>query len=389
MTDQNQEIELTILMPCLNEADSLPYCLEKARFFLHQNNIQGEIIISDNGSTDNSVNISLEQNAIVVSEPEKGYGNAIMKGIEKSRGKFIIIGDADDSYDFSDLMPFLELLRKGNDMVIGNRFKGGIKKNAMPFLHKYFGNPFLSFVGRIFFKINIKDFHCGLRGIVKTKFEQLDIKSTGMEFASEMIVKAALNNYKIAEMPIVLYPDKRNRPSHLKTWSDGWRHLRFLLLYSPKWLFLFPGIVLMIFGIAGTVLLSMGPIRLANKNFDVHTMLYTSAFILMGFQFIFFYLFSRVYAVTHGLLPLKNKFLKNFNKYFKMEKGILTGTLLIIGGIFLFLKSFIYWKNSDFGNLDPVIVLRWVTPSTILIVLGLQIITSSFYLSIILIKSRN
>jgi glycosyltransferase involved in cell wall biosynthesis len=384
-----QTPELSIVIPCLNEAKSLPYCLHKAFSFISENKIVGEVILVDNGSTDDSASIAKQLNAIVVKESEKGYGSALMTGIKHAKGKYIIIGDADDSYDFSDLMDFLLLLRQGNELVIGNRFKGGIKKGAMPFLHRYVGNPFLSFIGKLFFKIPVNDFHCGLRGFHREAILKLDLRTTGMEFASEMIVKAALNNLKITETPVILYPDKRNRKSHLRTWRDGWRHFRFLLLYSPRWLFLYPGIFLLILGLICSLLLIPGTVILGTKRLDVHTLVYTSAFILAGFQFITFYIFSKLYAFTHGLLPANEKFLLRVKKYFRLEIGVLTGIICITTGILLMIRSFLYWKHEHFGNLDPVVVLRWVIPSSTMIILGLQIIMTFFYLSFLSIKSKS
>lgn len=385
---QNETVELTILMPCLNEEKSLAYCLQKAFSFLAEHQIQGEVIVVDNGSSDNSPLIAEQFHSILVTEHEKGYGSAIRSGIENANGKYIIIGDADASYDFSVLMPFLELLRNGNDLVIGNRFRGGIKEGAMPFLHRYLGNPLLSFIGRRFFNIRLGDFHCGLRGVVKESYNRLDLRTTGMEFASEMIVKAALNKMKIAETPVTLHPDKRDRRSHLRTWQDGWRHLRFLLLFSPRWLFLVPGIFLMILGLMGTTILVFGPVQLGNKKLDVHTLVYTSGFILLGFQLISFYIFSRTYAAIHGLWPGQGRFLDRFSKYFNLEKGIFFGFILFIAGLLLMIKSFLYWQQTRFGDLDPVIVLRWVIPSVVLLVLGVQVVISFFYLSFLTIKSR-
>lgn len=382
------EIELSIVMPCLNEEEALPHCLVKAFSFLERNKLHGEVLVVDNGSTDNSAGIALKHNAILIKENNKGYGSAIMAGIKSARGKYIIIGDADDSYDFSDIMKLLELLRQGSDLVIGNRFKGGIKKNAMPFLHRYVGNPLLSFFGRVFFRIQIKDFHCGLRGLKKEAYERLDLKTTGMEFASEMIVKAALNKFIISETPVCLYPDKRNRHSHLKTWHDGWRHLRFLLLYSPRWLFFIPGCLLMLIGLVGTVLLALGPVYIGDKKLDVHTLVYSAGFILLGFQLISFYFFSRIYAAVHGLWPVQEKVLQRFNHIFRLEKGILTGIVLIAGGILLMVKSFLYWRNTHYGNIDPVVVLRWVVPSVVLLILGVQLIVSFFYIGFLTIKSK-
>jgi glycosyltransferase involved in cell wall biosynthesis len=385
---QPDQIEVSIVMPCLNEAEALPYCLAKAFSFFEKNNINGEVLVVDNGSSDQSSNIAVKHGAIVVRENNKGYGAAIMAGIAKAKGKYIIIGDADDSYDFCDVMSFVELLRQGNDIVIGNRFKGGIQEGAMPFLHRYIGNPLLSFLGRAFFHIRIGDFHCGLRGIKKDSYPQLDLKTTGMEFASEMIVKAALNKMKLTETPVVLYKDKRNRKPHLKTWQDGWRHLRFLLMYSPVWLFFIPGFFLMVVGLIGTVLLALGPVYIGSKKLDVHTLVYSAGSIILGFQFISFYFFSRLYAAVHGLWPGQEKFLRSFNRVFRLEKGIATGLIFIAGGIILMIKSFLYWRHTHFGDIDPVIVLRWVIPSMVLMILGVQLAISFFYLSFLTIKSK-
>lgn len=382
------DVEISIVMPCLNEAESLPHCLVKAFAFLETNNLCGEVIVVDNGSSDDSSLIAIAFKAIVVEESKRGYGAAIMAGVAAAKGKYIVIGDADDSYDFSSLMPFIELLQKGNELVVGNRFKGGIHQNAMPFLHRYIGNPVLSFIGKTFFKVPITDFHCGLRAIRKECYDRLDLRTTGMEFASEMIVKAALHKLTIAETPVVLHQDKRNRPSHLNTWQDGWRHLRFLLLYSPRWLFLIPGMVLLLLGVCGTIILALGPLNIGSKRLDIHTLVYTSGFILLGFQFVSFYIFSRLYAAIHGLLPGQERFLNDFNERFSLEKGIVVGVTLFIGGLFLMIKSFLYWRLTHFGNLDPVVVLRWVIPSVVLLVLGMQLVISFFYLSFLTIKSK-
>lgn len=382
------EIEISIVMPCLNEAESLPYCLVKAFSFLTASGLKGEVIVVDNGSTDGSDGMAKKHGATVVKESTQGYGAAIMAGAQEAAGKYIIIGDADDSYDFGHLMPFVDLLKQDYDLVVGNRFKGGIKKNSMPFLHKYVGNPVLSLIGRLFFGTPVNDFHCGLRAIKKESYHRLDLKTTGMEFASEMIVKASLHKLRITETPVVLHRDKRSRPSHLNTWQDGWRHLRFLLLYSPKWLFLFPGLLLMLTGIAGTVVLAIGPVEIGNKKLDVHTLVYTAGFVLLGFQFISFYFFSRLYAAVHGLWPGQEKFLQTFTERFTLEKGIVAGGSLVLGGVYLMAKSLLYWRHTHFGNIDPVVVLRWVVPSVALLVLGTQLALSSFYLGFLTIKSK-
>jgi len=383
-----QTPEVSIVIPCLNEASSLPYCLQKANDFLSGNSIKGEVIVVDNGSTDESVSIARQYNARVIAEPNKGYGNALMAGFVNANGKYVVMGDADDSYDFSNLMPFVELLREGYDLVNGNRFKGNIQKNAMPFLHRYLGNPVLNFIAKRFFSICVSDFQCGLRGFARESILQLDLRTTGMEFSSEMIVKASLADLRMTEIPVTLSPDKRYSPSHLRTWRDGWRYLRFLLLYSPRWLFLFPGLLLLLMGVLGSAILVISPIRIGDKTLDVHTLIYTSGCILIGFQFVFFYFFSRLYATTHGLLPDRHNFLETFTRYFRLERGIAIGLILFLSGIGLFIKSFLYWKQYHFGNLDPMVVLRWVVPSCVLLVLGLQIIISFFYLSFLTIKSK-
>lgn len=383
-----QNPELSIVMPCLNEADSLAFCLEKALAFLRDNNVDGEIIVSDNGSKDDSARIARSYPVLLVQEPQPGYGRAIMAGIHAASGKYLIVGDADDSYDFYNLLPMLEQLRKGGDMVIGNRFKGGIRQGAMPFLHRYIGNPALSYIGRLFFKIPIGDFHCGLRGFSRACFDRLGLRTTGMEFASEMIVKAALLEMNVTETPVVLSKDKRNRPSHLRTWRDGWRHLRFLLLYSPKWLFFIPGCMLLILGLLGSAMLVAGPVHLGAMRLDVHTLVYTSSCILLGFQLVSFYVFSRVYLVTHHFLP-PGKTNPQWPAFFSLERGIGLGILLIAAGFFLNVKSILYWQRAGFGDISPELVLRWVIPSAVFILLGVQLIISCFYLSIISIKSKD
>ena len=277
-------MELTILMPCLNEVETLASCIRKSFKFLKENEIKGEILIADNGSTDGSRNIAKKEGARLIDIPVKGYGSALIGGIRSAKGKYIVMGDADDSYDFTTLMPFIEKLRKGYELVMGNRFKGGIEKGAMPPLHKYFGNPLLSGIGRLFFKTEIRDFHCGLRGFSKQSMISLDLSALGMEFASEMVVKSILNNLKVTEVPIRLFKDGRTRPPHLKSWSDGWRHLKFLLMFSPKWLFLYPGLFLIILGSIGTVVLTITPVKLNNVSLDVHTMLYCVLMVILGVQ---------------------------------------------------------------------------------------------------------
>ena len=372
-------------MPCLDEAETLAICIKKAQRFFEREKISGEVIIADNGSTDGSQQIAKDLDATVVNVPLKGYGSALRGGIEASNGKYIIMGDADDSYDFNNLMPYLLKLREGYDLVMGNRFKGGIKKGAMPFLHRYLGNPVLSFIGRLFFKSNIGDFHCGLRGFSKEAYYKMELKTTGMEFASEMIVKASLKNLKIAEVPTILSPDGRSRPPHLNTWRDGWRHLRFLVLYSPNWLFLIPGMILMIVGLITSTLLLFGPVKIGTINFDVHTLLFTSGFVLIGFQFILFYGLTKVFTVENGLLPKSKKYDRLF-KFIDLEKGLVVGIILVITGIALSISAYSDWQAVSFGDIENPALFRRIIPAVTLTLLGVQIILFSLFFSILGLK---
>ncbi|WP_299224844.1 glycosyltransferase [uncultured Psychroserpens sp.] len=382
------KIELSIVMPCLNEAETLATCITKAQTFLTSNQVSGEIIIADNGSTDGSIDIAKSHNARLVHVKQKGYGSALRAGINASNATYTIMADADDSYDFSHLMPFLKELRNGYDLVMGNRFKGGIEKNAMPFLHQYLGNPVLSFIGRLFFNIKIGDFHCGLRGFLNEAYAKLDLRTTGMEFASEMIVKAKLNKLKITEVPTKLSKDGRTRTPHLNTWSDGWRHLRFLILYSPKWLFLYPSIIMLLFGITTSVFLIFRPIAFNHITFDIHTLLYTSSITLIGFQFFIFYALTKIFAVENGLLPKSSRY-TNLFKYLNLEKGLTLGLVLFVIGIVLSIKGLFFWEAVGFGTLtNPSDTLRIVIPAVFTILLGIQIILFSLFFSILSLKSQ-
>lgn len=377
--------EFSIVMPCLNEAETLAICIEKAQDYFKREGINGEVIIADNGSTDGSQEIAIKLNARVVDVPEKGYGSALNGGITAANGTYIIMGDADDSYDFSALNAYKEKLREGNDLVMGNRFKGGIKKGAMPPLHKYLGNPVLSFIGRLFFKSKIGDFHCGLRGFSKEAYGIMDMKTTGMEFASEMIVKASLKNLKIAEVPTILSPDGRSRPPHLNTWRDGWRHLRFLLLYSPQWLFLTPGIFLMITGLVLSAFLMSGPLRIASTTFDVHTLLFSTGIALIGFQFVLFYGLTKVFTVENNLLPKSKKYDKLF-KSITMEKGLILGFLLVFVGIMLSVNAYANWQEINFGDITGNSTLRIVIAAVTTMIFGVQVILFSLFFSILGLK---
>ncbi|HEV8429633.1 MAG TPA: glycosyltransferase family 2 protein [Pyrinomonadaceae bacterium] len=381
-------IELSILMPCLNEAETLATCIEKSKKALSLLCVDGEIVIADNGSQDGSPEIATALGARVIHVPEKGYGSALLAGIKAARGKYIIMGDADDSYDFSNLGPFLEKLRAGYDLVMGNRFKGGIAPNAMPPLHRYLGNPVLTGIGRLFFNSPCGDFHCGLRGFSKAAIQRLDLCTTGMEFASETVVKASLHGLRITEVPTTLSVDGRSRPPHLRSWRDGWRHLRFLLLYSPRWLFLYPGLLLMLLGAVVSGWLLLGPRVVDGVTLDIHTFLYGVMAIIIGYQTVIFAVFTKVFAITEGLLPEDPRLTTMF-RYIQLETGIVAGSLMLLGGIGLSVYALTFWGATSFGPLDPSRTLRLVIPAVTMIALGLQTVLSSFFLSILGMKRHS
>ena len=379
--------ELTILMPCLNEAETLATCITKAMTSLQNLKIDGEVLIADNGSTDGSQQIATSLGARVVQVERKGYGNALMRGIATARGKYVIMGDSDDSYDFTSLGPFVEKLRAGYDLVMGNRFLGGIQPGAMPPLHRYLGNPVLTSIGRLFFKSPSGDFHCGLRGFNREAMLALDLRTTGMEFASEMVVKSTLHDLRITEVPTTLQPDGRSRPPHLRSWRDGWKHLRFLLLYSPRWLFLYPGILLMFVGLVVALALMQGPIFIGGLAFDAQTLLYAAAAIILGFQAIAFGVFTKVFAISEGLLPEDPKL--TFSKIkLNLEKGLIVGAALIITGLVCSVYSVLTWKHSSFGALDPTRTLRIIIPAITALIIGVQIVFSSLFLSVLGLRRR-
>jgi glycosyltransferase involved in cell wall biosynthesis len=380
-------MELTILMPCLNEAETLPVCIEKASRFMHRQGIDGEVLIADNGSTDGSPQIAGENGARVIHVEQPGYGAALRGGIEAANGRFVIMGDADDSYDFSRLEAFVERLRAGYQLVMGNRFQGGIAPGAMPPLHRYLGNPVLSFVGRLFFNSPARDFHCGLRGFDREAILALDLVTPGMEFASEMVVKASLLGMQVCEVPTTLSPDGRSGAPHLRSFRDGWRHLRFLLLFSPRWLFLYPGLVLMLVGIGLGAWLLPGPRAFFGVVLDVHTLLYAAIAILIGFQLVAFGLFSKFFAVSHGLHP-RGQALQRFLGVVTLEVGLLVGLALVLLGLGIGLYAVWLWDQRSFGVLDPQRTLRWVIPSAVCLALGVQIMFSSFFLSVLGLRRR-
>ncbi len=377
--------ELTILMPCLDEAATVGRCIARARAFLERAGIAGEVLVADNGSADGSARLAQEAGARVVQVPERGYGAALAAGIAAARGRYVIMGDADDSYDFSRLEPFVDKLRQGYPLVMGNRFKGGIRPGAMPALHRYLGNPALSFLGRLFFGARVGDFHCGLRGFDRDAVMSLSLKTQGMEFASELIVKAALAGWRIAEVPTELHPDGRGRAPHLRSWRDGWRHLRFLLLFSPRWLFLYPGIVLVALGSALTTALYFTPLRVLGAGLDIHSMLYASAAALLGLQLCLFALFARVSAQNAGLLP-RQPALDGVLRVLTLERGLLLGLAVALAGIAWSAAAFWQWREAGFGPLDPRVVMRDTIPATALMIGGMELMLASFLLSVLRLK---
>jgi glycosyltransferase involved in cell wall biosynthesis len=380
-------IELSIIMPCLNEAETLEPCIRKALAYLERAQIRGEVVIGDNGSTDGSQKIALACGARVVKIEQHGYGAALYGATLASRGRYIIMGDSDSSYDFSNLNPFVSKLREGYDLVMGNRFAGGIQQGAMPWKNRYIGNPILSAIGRIFFHSRAKDFHCGLRAYSRDAFARMDLRTTGMEFASEMVIKATLERMKIAEVPTTLSPDGRSRPPHLRPYRDGWRHLRFMLLYSPNWLFLFPGLALMLVGLAGTALLEQDSIQLSHARLGLDTLIYLAFMSICGYQSVLFAVLSRIYAVQEHLYPASPGF-RHIFRYINLERGLIAGTLIALAGIASAVYAFLTWRNAGFGDLNIEHVARIVIPSSMAITLGFETVLFSFFLSTLGINIR-
>lgn len=378
-------MELTILMPCLNEAETLAICIRKAKKFLSENNIDGEVLISDNGSTDGSQDIAKAEGARVVSTDIKGYGSALINGTKNAYGKYVIMGDADDSYDFLHLMPFVEKLREGYDLVMGDRFAGGIEEGAMPWSHKYIGNPVLSFIGRLFYKSKIRDFHCGLRGYNRESMLNLHLQTTGMEYASEMVVKSELNGLKIAEVPTTLSKDGRSRPPHLRSFRDGWRHLKFLLMYAPNWLLLYPGFIFLILGLilGGTIVVDK--ITINNINFSIHTLLYCACLIIIGLSILQMYLIVKAYAYNHNFLPKKQT---DWNHKIREDRIIAIGAGIVILGIVLSIIAVETWKASSMGDLNAEQTMRIVIPAVLCLIVGFQSIFTGFMVGVMKIRTE-
>jgi hypothetical protein len=380
-----ETIELTVLMPCLNEAETVAICVKKATAWMAQWRVNGEVLVADNGSTDGSQALATAAGARVVPVSIRGYGAALSAGINAARGRYVIMADADDSYDFSRMEQFLEKLREGYLLVMGNRFLGGIQPGAMPKLHFYLGNPVLSFIGRLFFRSPIGDFHCGLRGFDRQAILALQLQTTGMEFASEMVVKATLARLRTCEVPTTLSPDGRSRPPHLRSWRDGWRHLRFLLMYCPRWLFLLPGVTLCSMGAAITVWLMGGSRAIGAVVFDIHTLLAGSGFMIIGYQAVVFAILTKVFAIAEGLLP-EDPQLTRISRYIRLEVGIIVGFALIVASLCGAGYSVWTWRKLGFGNLHASETMRTFIPAITAGVIGSQTVLASFYLSILQLR---
>jgi len=380
-------MQLTILMPCLNEAETLALCINKANAWIKQSGVDAEVLIADNGSTDGSQAIAESLGARVVAISQRGYGSALFHGSMAAKGEWIIMGDSDDSYDFSRLDVFVEKLLEGYDLVMGNRFLGGIAEGAMPWKNRYIGNPILTWVGRVLFKCPSKDFHCGLRGFTKEAFLRMDLRTTGMEFASEMVIKANLFNMKIAEVPTTLSKDGRSRPPHLRPWRDGWRHLRFMLLFSPRWLFFIPGMLLFLISLGVYGVLLSGPVQIHAVTFDVHTLFFTEASLLLGFLAILIGIVIRMVGMREGLLE-EHSLLEKLRNSPTLELGSLVGILLIGTGLFFGFQAVSAWGAMQFGSLAHGNLLRTISLSTLLIISGGIIFLTSLIMGFLALPTR-
>jgi glycosyltransferase involved in cell wall biosynthesis len=388
---QDVSPEVSVLMPCLNEQDTLQSCIDEAKQAIKAAGVSGEIVIADNGSTDDSVQIAEANGARVVHVRRKGYGSALMQGIVDASGTYVLMGDADGSYDFGSLRDFLVELRRGNELVMGCRLRrcgGTIEPGAMPWLHRWIGNPILSWLGRLFFKASVADFHCGLRGFKREAVINLGLQCTGMEFASEMVVKSVNAGLRISEIPITLRPDGRSRSPHLRSWRDGWRHLRFMLLYSPRWLYLVPGAFLLLSGLVGFVALLFGPVQIGNVEFDTNTLLVSSAAIIVGSQLLFFSVYMKSFAVKSGLLPYDKRVDRLLNSPV-VELGIFIGLLLVLVGVAFIGAAMRFWGAADYGPIPYSEGLRMVIPGVTSISLGVMCMFSGFLLELLNIESKH
>jgi glycosyltransferase involved in cell wall biosynthesis len=377
-----EAVEVSIVMPCLNEAETLATCIQQAQQAIEREGLAAEIIVADNGSTDGSQVIAKELGVRVVPIARKGYGSALIGGINAARGRFVIMGDADDSYDFTAIAPLIDKLREGYDLVVGNRFRGGIESGAMPWSHRWVGNPVLTFISRVFFHTPVGDAHCGLRGFRKDAYERMKLRATGMEFASEMVIKASLKRMRIAEVPVTLRPDGRTRPPHLRTWRDGWRHLRFMLLFSPRWLFLYPGLALFAVGVILSAVLLGGPLHVGGMRLDIHTLLVAGFLSLLGYQLVLFALFTKIFAIRAGFHPPYPP-LDAMSRYVTLEVGLAAGALMVLVGVIALVLAVASWGAVGFGTLNPSLTMREVIPAVVLLALGTQTVFASFFISIL------
>jgi glycosyltransferase involved in cell wall biosynthesis len=380
--------ELTILMPCLDEAETLAVCIDKAQDYLRRSGIAGEVLIADNGSTDGSQAIAMKHGARVVEIASKGYGSALIGGIQAAEGRYVVMGDADDSYDFSRLDGFVERLRAGDQLVMGNRFRGGIEPGAMPPLHKYLGNPVLSFIGRFLFRSQIGDFHSGLRGFDRDAMLGLHLQTTGMELASEMVVKSTLGGLRVSEVPTTLRKDGRSRPPHLRSWRDGWRHLRFLLIFSPRWLFLIPGLVGLVVGGLGAIILALGPINFGGLGLDISSQAYLSALAIVGYQALLFAVLTKIYAQHEGFNIPRSRNFERLERRISLESLALVGVLLFLVGLAIAIVQLCLWAAAGFGALDPSATIRIAVPAAMFMILGAQSVMGGMFLGVLSVGLR-
>jgi glycosyltransferase involved in cell wall biosynthesis len=386
-TESEQACGLSVVLPCLNEVETVATCITKAQQSMKDLGVDGEVIVADNGSTDGSQEIARRLGARVVDVRVKGYGSALQGGISAARSEFVVMADADDSYDVSQLGPFLEALQGGADLVMGNRFLGGVQPGSMPKLNRYLGNPVLTALGRLFFRSPSRDFHCGMRALRRSRILGLDLRTAGMEFASEMVVRATLAKLEIVEVPVTLAPSGRSRPPHLRPWRDGWRHLRFLLLYSPRWLFLYPGIALMLAGTALGVALLPGPLHIGSVGLDVNAFVYCAVAVIIGYQAVTFSALARAFAASEGLLP-PSKTMERMFRVVTLELGLALGFVLFLAGLGLSIYAVAFWSGKSFGALSTSSTIRLVVPAATLMILGLETVLASFFLSILGINRR-
>jgi len=380
-------VEVSFVLPCLDEARTLEGCIRAAQRCIAEHGLRAEIVVADNGSTDGSVEIAERCGARVVRVAERGYGSALRAGFVAARGRFLVMGDADGSYDFAECMPFIERLRAGDDLVVGSRFRGRILPGAMPWRHRWIGNPLLSALGRLLFRAPVSDFHCGLRALTRDAFRAMDLRTTGMELASELVVKASVRGLRISEVPITLHPDGRDRPPHLRSWRDGWRHLRFLLCLSPRWTLLVPGLVVLAVGGLGMASVLVGPRRVGSVTFDVHTLIAASLLVLVGYQAVTTAIAARIFALEEQIGPPAPR-LERALQLFTLERGLVAAAALLVVGALLIGRLFLAWADTGFGPLEVQRTLRPMVLGSTLVALGMQTLLMSFLYSMLGIKRR-